>query len=93
MSESIQTSVEKRLSIIRETELLHSFVRVNVGDEDEFNEEDQVEVEGSNHNQQKKTEGKLLNICGFCYITELLILLIFHSVLHYLFLGKTDTRI
>lgn len=58
MSESIQTSVEKRLSIVRDTELLHSFVRINVGDEDDFIEEDQIEDDNSNQLQQKKPEGK-----------------------------------
>lgn len=53
----IQTIADKRLSITRETELLHSFVRINVKDGDGFNEENEADFELSN--QRKKSEGKL----------------------------------
>lgn len=72
--ESIQTIADRRLSIARETELLHSFVRINLDDDNEFKEEDEIEEEAATQQQQKKTEGKWVKQCVRCYITEVLFL-------------------
>lgn len=61
-SESIQQIVVQRLSISRETELLHSFVRINI-DNDAPHEGTETDEDNSLH--QKKSEGKpfFLNTC------------------------------
>lgn len=55
----MQTIAEKHLSITRETELLHSFVRINVNDNDAAIEEDEADEETRKQLQQKKIEGNI----------------------------------
>lgn len=69
--ESIQTIAEKRLSITRETELLQSFVRINVKEFDISKEENEMEDELMNQLQLKKIEGKYFKILPYvCNVIE-----------------------
>lgn len=57
--ESIQTIAEQRLSITRDTELLQSFVRVNIKETDISNDDLEQRDDFGIPSQQKKIEGTL----------------------------------